>query len=112
MYHRLARILFIPVLLAGCSDSKDFPCIEGTLGTTVVLQCQRCLEPMEYPIASEFLLGVAFGDDQARQMPRRLEPLILEGDAVDLEAVVDLESGGTLAARAREALDALENGGD
>lgn len=68
--------------------------IEGKLNATVVLLCQRCLEPMEYPLASEFLLGVAFGDDRARQLPRRLEPLVLEedDDSVDLVALVEDEA--------------------
>jgi uncharacterized protein len=70
---------------------EGIPCICGRVSTTVQVKCERCLEPMELAIASEFSLGVVHGDDQARQLPARLEPLVVELDTVDTAAVVEDE---------------------
>jgi uncharacterized protein len=65
--------------------------VEGRIKATVVVLCQRCLGPMDCSLASEFLLGVVPSDERARQLPKRLEPLVLEGDIVDTAAILEEE---------------------
>jgi uncharacterized protein len=65
--------------------------IEGSLRATARLQCQRCLEPMDYPLSSTFLLGAVRDDEQVRMLPKRMEPLLLEEDWVDTQAIIEDE---------------------
>jgi uncharacterized protein len=74
----------------GVSD-EGINCITGRLDSVVELTCQRCLEPMEYAVASEFVLGAVSSDEKARHLPKRLEPLLVEDDLVDTQAVIEEE---------------------
>jgi uncharacterized protein len=69
---------------------EGFACIEGELQASVSVLCQRCLEPMECKLASEFLLAVVADDERARQLPKRFEPLVLD-ELVDTVAVLEEE---------------------
>ena len=65
--------------------------IEGSLRATARLQCQRCMEAMDYPLSSTFLLGVVLDDEQARMLPKRMEPLLLVEEWVDTQAIIEDE---------------------
>ncbi len=70
---------------------EGIPSIAGQVEGSVVVLCQRCLEPMELDLRSEFLLGAVDSDERARQLPGRLEPLVLQEDIVDTAAVLEEE---------------------
>ena len=54
--------------------------------------CQRCLGEVSLPVTSRFQLGLVFDDDQARQLPKRLEPVELdENGQLDLWVVMEDE---------------------
>ncbi len=55
------------------------------------LVCQRCLEAMDVQIASANELAVVRDDDRARQLPSRLEPLVLEEEDCALWSVAEDE---------------------
>ncbi len=55
------------------------------------VQCQRCLEPMAVTIATDNELAVVPDDDRAKQLPGRLDPLVLEGEECELWAVAEDE---------------------
>jgi uncharacterized protein len=59
-------------------DAEGHRVLKGDCSTRVVMVCQRCLEPVSLEVSSEFELGLVFGDDQAKQLPRRLEPVIVD----------------------------------
>lgn len=64
----------------------------GSCNTRVVMICQRCLGEVELALESSFQLGLVFDDEQARQLPKRLEPVELEEDGqLDLWAVMEDE---------------------
>ncbi|MGC9457169.1 MAG: YceD family protein [Halothiobacillaceae bacterium] len=46
--------------------------------TQLPLRCERCLEPVDWPIDSASSLGVCFSDDQAKSLPEALEPVITD----------------------------------
>src|SRR5690606_18973202 len=52
--------------------------LTGSCNTNVVMICQRCLGEVSLPVTSRFQLGLVFDDDQARQLPKRLEPVELD----------------------------------
>lgn len=65
--------------------------VEGRIQTTLRLTCQRCLreydQPMDAPVA-----GVVVGDDEAAaNVPRADEPVLADGDTLDVHALVSDE---------------------
>lgn len=66
--------------------------MRGKCHTSVVMNCQRCLGEVTYPIDSEFEIGLVFNDEQASQLPRTLEPVELdENGQLDLWTVLEDE---------------------
>lgn len=65
--------------------------VRGTASTTVILACQRCLEPMELPLAVDMALGIVWSEDQAKSLPRELDPWIVEDEVGDIAALVEEE---------------------
>jgi uncharacterized protein len=53
--------------------------------------CQRCLEPMTVQVTSDNTLAVVWDDEQARHLPRHLDPLIATEEATDLWQLVEDE---------------------
>lgn len=56
----------------------------------VVLECQRCLQPVLCELKGDSRLGIVPGDEQAKQLSSGLEPLIAL-DEVDLWALAEEE---------------------
>ncbi len=65
--------------------------VDGCLEAVVQVQCQRCLEAMDLPLSSRFLLGAVWDDEQARTLPKRMEPLLVLEDTVDTVAIIEDE---------------------
>lgn len=59
-------------------DGQGYVVVEGKLNTLVTLQCQRTLEPFEYPIFSEFKLVVVADDRMADSLSAEYEPYLLD----------------------------------
>ncbi len=72
-------------------DEENRSCVTVNLSADVALICQRCLKPMRVSLQGEHQLGIVGDDDQARQLPARLEPLVVEGETCDLWSVVEDE---------------------
>jgi uncharacterized protein len=72
-------------------DEQGLYILEGRLSAEVVTLCQRCLEPVDVALKSEFKLGIVRDDEGAKQLPGYLEPLINGGEPFDLHVVVEDE---------------------
>jgi len=57
----------------------------------VTVTCQRCLERMPLRVTAASELAAVWNDEQAAQLPRRLDPLLLEGQECDLWSLVEDE---------------------
>jgi uncharacterized protein len=66
--------------LAFGQDDRKKAHIEGNIRATLVLECQRCLGPVEYPVDEDFILVPVSGFLEAEQLPESQEPLLLEDD--------------------------------
>ncbi|PIE39172.1 MAG: nucleic acid-binding protein [Gammaproteobacteria bacterium] len=53
--------------------------------------CQRCLEPMVIALDSCSTLAVVASDEQAKHLPKSLEPWLVEDEHADLWAMVEDE---------------------
>ncbi|MCY4427400.1 MAG: YceD family protein [Halieaceae bacterium] len=63
-------------------ESRSIVVVQVRADVQVV--CQRCLDIMTVMVASESELAIVADDDQARLLPRRLGPLIVEGEECNL----------------------------
>lgn len=66
--------------------------IEGRMTAVLSVKCQRCLEPIAWPVDSRIKLGVVKSLEEARQLPESFEPLLVpEEDKVPLKDIVEDE---------------------
>lgn len=72
-------------------DEQRQRLLKGQLKATVSVLCQRCLEPVSLALESSFSLGMVLNDEQARNLPRCYEPLMVEPEHLDLYDVVEEE---------------------
>ncbi len=57
------------------------PFIEGHIETSLSLRCQRCMQPMEYPVKHDFKLGLVLNEKQIDQLPDEYEPYLVEDES-------------------------------
>jgi len=70
----------------------QFRCvIQGHLETRANVVCERCLNPVEQPIVSDFTLCVVASDEAARDIPREYDPLIVTEQFVEVADIVEDE---------------------
>lgn len=77
-------------------DKQGIPFLRGQITALLTLQCQRCLEPFSHEIESSFLSGIVRSEEEANQLPKGYDQLIVkEGmlaiqDVVEDELIIDL----------------------
>jgi uncharacterized protein len=62
--------------------------LAGSVQGRLVLQCQRCLEPMAYLLDVTFRLGLVHSPEQMQRLSDRYEPLLLTGEPASLAEVI------------------------
>lgn len=83
---------------AEVSFSLDFfmgdrrcPMIAGEIEAELPMRCQRCLGVVCVKIQTAFNLAVVWSEEQAKALPKDVDPLILEEDVADLQQLVEDE---------------------
>ena len=59
-------------------DVEGIKIIDGTCSTKVIMICERCLNHVELDTLGEFQLGLAFSDEEAKHLPKRYEPALMD----------------------------------
>ena len=77
---------FVSVDLRFTRDDKGRSIVEGPVAVSVVLECQRCLEPVRRDVGVNLSLCLVRSDAQAAEIDG-IEPFILSDDEV---SIVDL----------------------
>lgn len=72
-------------------DEQGTHFAKGSLATSLVLRCQRCMEPFNYEIMSDFLFGFATTEEQARQLPHSCDAVIVENGELWLNEIIEEE---------------------
>lgn len=72
-------------------DEESRPVIALKVSAQVSVTCQRCLQPMPLELSGETRLGIVWSDDQARHLPRHLDPLIVPEEGCNLWEIVEEE---------------------
>lgn len=65
--------------------------LAGSICGDVVLQCQRCLEPMVLPLNLEFRLGIVQNQADAGRLHERYEPLVAGNEPTAITDIVSDE---------------------
>lgn len=72
-------------------DEENRSVISGVIDTQVSIPCQRCLEPMMVSVHADVHIAVVWDDEQARALPKSLDPYIVPQDDADLVELVEDE---------------------
>jgi len=73
-----AREVSLRPVLKFALDEEGHIVVEGNFEASVELVCQRCLEPMTYPVEASFHCAFVASDAVAKRLPAHLEPVMLE----------------------------------
>ncbi|TNF03348.1 MAG: nucleic acid-binding protein [Gammaproteobacteria bacterium] len=65
--------------------------VAGSVKTIVEVACQRCLQPMTLPLDVDFRLGIVWSEDEAKSLPKDLDPWVVEQETADLSGMVEDE---------------------
>lgn len=77
-------------------DEQKIPTIRINLSAFLPMKCQRCMESFKYEIIDDFVLGVVNSEEQADELPERLDPVFAKdgelflGDMIEEEILVRL----------------------
>lgn len=81
----------VQAVLSFGMDEQSRKTVNGHLEAVLPLVCQRCLERLDVAVTSEFSLALVWNDDQAAQLPRTLDPVLMEGEEFDVPQIVEEE---------------------
>jgi uncharacterized protein len=62
--------------------------LAGSIQGKLVLQCQRCLEPLDYPLEVTFRLGLVHTQEEMQRLSDLYEPLLVSGEPAKLAEVI------------------------
>jgi uncharacterized protein len=65
--------------------------IEGQIKTVLQLKCQSCLQAVEWTVDSMVKLGIVSSLDQASRLPEDYEPLLVSGESMVLNDIIEDE---------------------
>ena len=72
-------------------DEGGAPRVGGNASATLRLQCQRCMEEMDYPIALKVRLGIVPSREAATNLPDNYDPLVVSGDEISIASILEDE---------------------
>lgn len=79
------------VIMRFAQDSQRRVTIEGELCARLHLQCQRCLQGLEWPLQSQIKLVVVSDEGAASLAPREYEPLVVGPEGITSRELVEDE---------------------
>lgn len=72
-------------------DEQGIAFIKGHIKATLSLQCQRCMEPYNYEIISDFVVGIVTTLDEANALPDHFEPALTKEGHLALRELIEDE---------------------
>jgi uncharacterized protein len=67
------------------------PCLDGSVSADLVLECQRCLQPLTRHIEGGFRFGLVTSEDDIASLPAEFEPFLVEAGEQSLLEVLEDE---------------------
>ncbi|RYZ78340.1 MAG: hypothetical protein EOO68_40495 [Moraxellaceae bacterium] len=65
--------------------------VTGQYDGRVVMQCQRCLEPVELHLVGDVSLAIVWSEDDAKLLPSEYEPWVVAQEQADLYEIIEEE---------------------
>ena len=65
--------------------------VEGHIEAVLELECQNCLQTVNWPIDCTIKLGIVTSIDQANRLPEAYEPLLVEEGKIPLKNIIEDE---------------------
>ena len=78
--------LEVELQLGRDEDGTHF--LAGSIRGNLILLCQRCLEPMDYPLDVDFRLGLVHAQEQMQRLSERYEPLLISEEPASLAEII------------------------
>jgi len=72
-------------------DESGAPRVGGNVSTTLRLQCQRCMEDMDYPLTLKVRLGIVPSREAATNLPDSFDPLVVSCDEITITSILEDE---------------------
>jgi len=72
-------------------DEQRIRFLRGQFSTQLMLQCQRCLGPFSQEVKGHFVLGIVHTEEEADQLPKGYDPLIVKDGILVLQDVIEDE---------------------
>src|SRR5579872_5250177 len=69
-------------------DDQGIRFLNSRVETSLILQCQRCMESFDYAIMTDSQFGVVTAESETEQLPSTYEPVIAEEDFPNLKDLV------------------------
>jgi uncharacterized protein len=93
---RLAKVVLgaegdIELQLEFKRDQEKRACVSGSVKADLLLECQRCLNPMLVPIESQLNIALVKSVEEAERLPEYYDPLLLDEPRIRLLDIVEEE---------------------
>jgi len=72
-------------------DEQGTALLRGKCHAHVRMTCQRCMNPVEVALATDFEVGIVFSDEQAKHLDKQYEPVIADAESLELLPVIEDE---------------------
>lgn len=72
-------------------DKEGIRLIEGSIRADVKVICQRCMKPLSLKLNLPVKLSPVFSNEEARQLPKDYDPLVMDTELVTLIDIIEDE---------------------
>lgn len=77
-------------LIFGVDESRNHY-IESEIKTKLLMQCQRCLEPIEIKVHKRTMLGIVKNKEEIGALDKKYEPLFLDEETINIKDIIEDE---------------------
>jgi uncharacterized protein len=72
-------------------DAQGKRRIDGHVQTTVMVSCQRCLQPMPFVVDSQFAVAAVWSEEDAEHLPKHLDAYVVGEGLQDVRSLIEDE---------------------
>lgn len=72
-------------------DAQGKRRIDGHVQTTVMIPCQRCLQPMPFIVDSKFAVAAVWSEEDAEHLPKHLDAYVVGEGLQDVRTLIEDE---------------------
>jgi len=72
-------------------DERRMRVLQGSIAGELRLVCQRCLQPLVFPLQVTFSLGIVGDEAEIDRLPEGYEPLLVNGEPLKTVEVIEDE---------------------